>query len=564
VATPGGNTQVKSFNNGHPSITSPFALHPVLSWEYASLLEEQLLQGVPNSSNTGSNGGVTSGPYSCSIFGVSSGGVMDYHKRVKMDLIHDDWFGLAPLATPESLSEVSSVSSRTSSLMLNIDRTLKDMFGHHRGCLPSLVGPRLVGSGEAISSSPLSVHGVHSSSVGVSHMSSKSPRFLRTSKGLSGLVNPNTRAPMPGTDAVSTRLANYSSGDEDLSFESVQQHISSDDCYSSPDTCNDSNSETFISVKGIPLSSADSVTVNVDVYQHETPHSQVKAMCSPPSQPLHSSSIRFLQPTPTANTSMVIISSSPRQVTFLTPQNSMSDESAGELSGSISFQQDTMLVLTKQATVDNTRADLGKDVSTSHQESRAILHLGQQSNYVPFVDDDSQKSTSEQPLRDIGNNMTLGSSEEDGQDDTEIPNRNVMYFADSINVLMPTSSSTGTCSARDDNSFYTSRTGNNNRSDFQLPVSSTDSSVFKKQNGNVMSSPSILQHIKGPSATNVGTGLTASKRNNPGYEISLPHVEMMESLPLLSNIGDIHDRAAYAQKKYMYPVTSIGKGESSV
>lgn len=31
-----------------------------------------------------------------------------------MDLIHDDWFGLAPLASPESLSEVSSISSRTS------------------------------------------------------------------------------------------------------------------------------------------------------------------------------------------------------------------------------------------------------------------------------------------------------------------------------------------------------------------------------------------------------------------------------------------------------------------
>lgn len=31
-----------------------------------------------------------------------------------VDLIHDDWFGLAPLASPESLSEVSSISSRTS------------------------------------------------------------------------------------------------------------------------------------------------------------------------------------------------------------------------------------------------------------------------------------------------------------------------------------------------------------------------------------------------------------------------------------------------------------------
>lgn len=32
----------------------------------------------------------------------------------KIDLIHDDWLGLAPLASPESLSELSSISSRAS------------------------------------------------------------------------------------------------------------------------------------------------------------------------------------------------------------------------------------------------------------------------------------------------------------------------------------------------------------------------------------------------------------------------------------------------------------------
>ncbi|XP_044260165.1 diacylglycerol lipase-alpha isoform X2 [Tribolium madens] len=36
---------------------------------------------------------------------------------LKLDLIHDDWFGLAPLASPESLSEVSSISSRASVLV---------------------------------------------------------------------------------------------------------------------------------------------------------------------------------------------------------------------------------------------------------------------------------------------------------------------------------------------------------------------------------------------------------------------------------------------------------------
>lgn len=38
-----------------------------------------------------------------------------------VDLIHDDWFGLAPLASPESLSEVSSISSRAS-FTTNLDR----------------------------------------------------------------------------------------------------------------------------------------------------------------------------------------------------------------------------------------------------------------------------------------------------------------------------------------------------------------------------------------------------------------------------------------------------------
>ncbi|XP_024082484.1 sn1-specific diacylglycerol lipase alpha isoform X2 [Cimex lectularius] len=37
-------------------------------------------------------------------------------RRHSCEPIHDDWFGLAPLATPESFSEVSSISSRASSL----------------------------------------------------------------------------------------------------------------------------------------------------------------------------------------------------------------------------------------------------------------------------------------------------------------------------------------------------------------------------------------------------------------------------------------------------------------
>lgn len=43
-----------------------------------------------------------------------------------VDLIYDDWFGLAPLASPESLSELSSISSRASiSLNLNLSNSIE-------------------------------------------------------------------------------------------------------------------------------------------------------------------------------------------------------------------------------------------------------------------------------------------------------------------------------------------------------------------------------------------------------------------------------------------------------
>lgn len=47
-----------------------------------------------------------------------------------VDLLHDDWYGLAPLASPETLSEISSVSSRNSvpiSLANSIERYLQHM-----------------------------------------------------------------------------------------------------------------------------------------------------------------------------------------------------------------------------------------------------------------------------------------------------------------------------------------------------------------------------------------------------------------------------------------------------
>ncbi|XP_021695200.1 sn1-specific diacylglycerol lipase alpha isoform X3 [Aedes aegypti] len=54
----------------------------------------------------------------------------------KIDLIHDDWFGLAPLASPESLSELSSISSRASfgaNLASSIDRYLEKISERKEG-----------------------------------------------------------------------------------------------------------------------------------------------------------------------------------------------------------------------------------------------------------------------------------------------------------------------------------------------------------------------------------------------------------------------------------------------
>lgn len=556
VAATNGRALARSANSGHTNITSPFSLHPVLSWEYASLLEEQLLQSFQNYSKVGSSDGVNGGLYSFNIFGANQGGATDAQRTKKVDLIHDDWFGLAPLATPESLSEVSSISSRASSLMLNIDRTLKDMFGHHRGCLPSYGGHNSGGT----AASPLLMHGGHGNSVGVSYLNSKSPRILRT-----GLMNINSRVSKPGAEAAT--LTNYSSGDEDLSFESAQQHVSSDDGNSSPDNCNNSNSEVFVSIKGTPFSSADSVTVNVDVHQHGKPDSQVTATCSPRSQPLHCSSTRVPKHTPITNalsltdTSVTLINSSPKQVTFVTPQTSVSDESMGNTSDSPHCQQDTVLLVAKQAIDDNGRTILVQNSdTTSGLEGMMVLHIGRTSNHVPSEGDYTHKPTRERLRADIRHNMAVGTLEEDQHKDSESLHKNVMYSGDSIRAIEPTFSSADTSPVMDDNNFCSS-TGNNNTKDFQLCVANTENVIFQRHNGDIKSSSSVLQHT---SATDVETRLMGSTRHHPGHRMSITHLPTMEQLPLLSNIVEVHDKAAYAQKKYACPVTSLGKGESSV
>ncbi|XP_065343511.1 diacylglycerol lipase-alpha isoform X2 [Cloeon dipterum] len=101
-------------SNSVTPIVTPFTLHPTLPWEYTSMLEEQLQTMASRST-------------------VSS--TID---KKRIDLIHDDWFGLAPLATPESLSEVSSISSRTGSLLHGIAQHYPMLFSPRLG---KKVGP---------------------------------------------------------------------------------------------------------------------------------------------------------------------------------------------------------------------------------------------------------------------------------------------------------------------------------------------------------------------------------------------------------------------------------------
>lgn len=76
-------------------------------------------------SRTSSNGFLLTAPQNCQM-GYVSGGLLQPDRVTKVDLIHDDWFGLAPLATSESLSEISSISSRTSFGFAETKRKLEE------------------------------------------------------------------------------------------------------------------------------------------------------------------------------------------------------------------------------------------------------------------------------------------------------------------------------------------------------------------------------------------------------------------------------------------------------
>ncbi|XP_076045042.1 uncharacterized protein LOC143027590 [Oratosquilla oratoria] len=82
---------------------------PALTWDLLSALEEQILLGVRENSRR-------------PLLSESS-------TIGRIDLMHDDWLGLAPLASPETLSEVSSVASRASLLLR--DPHARSSFNHH-------------------------------------------------------------------------------------------------------------------------------------------------------------------------------------------------------------------------------------------------------------------------------------------------------------------------------------------------------------------------------------------------------------------------------------------------
>ncbi|XP_076304469.1 inactivation no afterpotential E isoform X2 [Tachypleus tridentatus] len=95
-----------SFTDLNPeSLTGTEEAPTGLRWEYSSAIAATMESGY-------STRQMKSSPS-----GVQPGSNLDGH--LKVDLLHDDWLGLAPLASPETLSDVSSISSKGSSQRLN-------------------------------------------------------------------------------------------------------------------------------------------------------------------------------------------------------------------------------------------------------------------------------------------------------------------------------------------------------------------------------------------------------------------------------------------------------------
>nr|CAD7404850.1 unnamed protein product [Timema cristinae] len=243
--------------------SSPFALHPVLSWEYAAILEEHH-----------ANNGI--------VLGRSKND--NDQKTLKIDLIHDDWFGLAPLATPESLSEVSSISSRASSLVLNIDKSEKDF-----GCASSRHLTR---------------------NICIEHnKTNKKKSKINFSLKQDGCICNNANKL---NDDINTNISH--SSEEDVSFESAQENDEDVPQFTQSNSSlnNDNSSEVFSSVKGTPFTSVHQLLINrKDVISLRLLNKTT-----------------FTRPSSVSNNlddmwnSDLTVSSSPKKTKFFTPQNS--------------------------------------------------------------------------------------------------------------------------------------------------------------------------------------------------------------------------------------------------
>nr|CAD7568827.1 unnamed protein product [Timema californicum] len=259
--------------------SSPFALHPVLSWEYAAILEEHH-----------ANNGI--------ILGRSKDD--NDQKTLKLDLIHDDWFGLAPLATPESLSEVSSISSRASSLVLNIDKSEKDL-----GCASSRhLNRNICIEHNKANKSPIVLY--KNSLPSEIHKKKSKINFSLKQDGC--ICNNATKI----NDSINTNISH--SSEEDVSFESAQENDEDVPQFTQSNSSlnNDNSSEVFSSVKGTPFTSVHQLLINrKDVISLRVLNKTT-----------------FTRPSSVSNIlddmwhSDLTVSSSPKKTKFFTPQNS--------------------------------------------------------------------------------------------------------------------------------------------------------------------------------------------------------------------------------------------------
>lgn len=393
------DSSICSHQNGSTRRPSPFALlHPVLSWEYPSLLDEQpTTADIPDST--------------------------------AVDFVHDEWFGLAPLATPESLSEVSSISSRASN---NLEKVWKDTNQY----------------------------------------------WIAKNEGGKTLLG----GTVPDKTAIVTdESREVNSSGDDLSFISAMQTCSDNGNLNESSPNNGASSDVFVSVKGTPFSSSDSVTVNADIHCLLPDVSDSPA--SLPCKGTQVMKVDIQRPASIANIA-ADLSSHLKQVKFSKPDKS------------IISQNRYTRTLKSIKSVSSNGSEMSCDQHNSDLSTASVKSHSTDGNVILY----------NFTLNDLGHDSTHS-----------YLNKNEKYYVRS--------------SGTDDNCLYRG-SGNNN---FQKLPYEKDHRAKKYD---------VQQHKKGIRIREC--------------------TSTAESLPLLSNIGEVKEIASYSQKKYVYPITSIGKGESSV